>query len=127
MAAAPIFVGTPKIWDTVLSVANTNRDGSGTTATVLSGGSLGSRIDRIRVVASGTVTAGVIRYILNDGTNKRLYRERLVTAITPSTTIAVFEDDITFTDGLIIPNGWSLLAATNNAEGFNVFAHGGDL
>src|SRR4051794_40516547 len=116
MASAPVFVGVPKTWQAALSAANTARDGSGTLVTLMSAGASGSRIDRLRVVASGTTTAGVIRYFLNDGTNKYLHKERLVTAITPSTTLGVFEDEVTFADGLVLPTGWSLMAGTHNAE-----------
>lgn len=126
MASAPIFVGVPKTWQAALSAANTNRDGSGTLVSVLSAGASGSRIDRLRVVASGTTTAGVIRYYVNDGTNKYLIKERLVTAITPSATVQVFEDEVSFGDGLVLPTGWSLMAAPHNAENFKVFAQGGD-
>jgi hypothetical protein len=120
-------VGTPKTFQGALSAANTNRDGSGTTATLVTGGSLGTRIDRIKTIAAGTVTAGVVRFYLSDGTNTRLFKERLVAATTPSTTVAVFEDEITFADALIIPTGWTLKASTHNAEAFNLFAHGGDI
>lgn len=125
MATAPVFVGTPKTWQAALSAANTNRDGTGTLVTVMSAGASGSRIDKLRAVASGTTTAGVIRYFINDGTNKYLYKERLVTAITPSATVAVFEDEITINEN--IPTGWSLMAGTHNAEAFKVFASGGDI
>ena len=126
MASAPIFVGTPKSWYAKLSVANTSRDGTGTTVSVVGGGTIGSRVDKIKAVASGTVTAGVIRYYLTNGSTTILLKEVLVPATTPSTTIAAWEDERTFSDGLLIQNGWSLLASTNNAEAFNIIASGGD-
>lgn len=63
-----------------------------------------------------------------------LWREVLVTAITPSTSQAVFSqamssgsvNDVGYLP-LILPTGWSLRAATNNAESYNVIANGGDL
>jgi hypothetical protein len=126
MATAPVFVGVPKTWQAAISAANTNRDGSGTLVTLVSAGTSGSRIDKLRAVASGTTTPGVIRYFISDGTNKYLIKERLVAAITPSALVAVYEDDVTFGDGLVLPVGWSLAAATHNAESFKVFAQGGD-
>lgn len=126
MASAPIFVGNPKSWFGKLATANTNRDGTGTTVTIVSGGTLGSRIDKIKAVASGVVTAGVIRYFLSNGTVIVLLKEVIVPATAPSTTIAAWEDERTFADGLLVQNGWSLLAATNNAENFNIIASGGD-
>ena len=107
MATAPIYVGTPKSWHAALYAANTNRDGTGTIVSVVSGGTApGSRIDRVRVTAKGTTTAGVIRLYLSDGTNIRLIKEILVTAITPSASVEVWSAEVTFSDGLVIPNGW---------------------
>jgi polygalacturonase len=128
MASAPVFIGTPKTWHAVLAVANTNRDGStGTYVTVMSAGAApGSRIDSIRIEASGTTTAGVVRLFLSDGTNARLFKEVLVSAITPSASVEAFMQDLTFPEGIALPNGWSLKASTHNSEGFNVFARGGD-
>jgi hypothetical protein len=56
---------------------------------------------------------------LNDGTNTRLWREIIVPAITPSTSIAVFSSAL-YEQALILPNGYSLRASTNNAETYNV-------
>jgi hypothetical protein len=43
----------------------------------------------------------------------------MVTATTPSTTVQAFNTTL-YNQALILPNGWSLRASTNNAEGFNV-------
>lgn len=127
MAANPVFVGTPKTWHAALATANANRDGSGTLVDLVAGGSNGSRVERVRIQAAGVTTAGVIRLFLQDAlANKRLYREKVVDAVTPTTAIEAWSGDITFPDGLPIPNGWTLRAATHNAETFNAFAHGGD-
>lgn len=125
MASAGVYVGTPKTWQAALSAANTNRDGTGTLVTVVTAGTNGSRIDKIRAVAAGTTAAGAIRLFLYDGTNTYLYKELIVAAITPSTTQEVWvgEHDA---DGLVLQNGWQLRAATNNAESHHVFAKGGD-
>jgi hypothetical protein len=56
---------------------------------------------------------------LNDGTNTWLFQEILVTAITPSTTVQVFQF-VLLNQALILANGWSLRASTNNAETFNI-------
>lgn len=127
MAAGPVHIGTPKTWHAALSAANTNRDGSGTLVDVVAGGSIGSRIDRLRLQAAGTTNVGVIRLFMQDASaNKRLYREVLVPAVTPSTSIAAWSQELVFPDGLPIPNGWTLRASTHNAENFNAIAHGGD-
>lgn len=126
MSAAPIFVGTPKVGIAQISTANPNRDGTGTISTVLTAGALGSRIDRLRAIAIGTTTAGMIRWYIHDGTNARLWYEQTVDAITPSATVAAWTEDYMPTDGLKLPVGYSLRASTEKAETFNVFAESGD-
>jgi|688.fasta_scaffold398591_1 hypothetical protein len=119
MATAAQYASTVRTAQAQVSVANTNRNGSGTIATVFTAGSSGSRIDDIYITATGTTTAGVVRLFLNDGTNTWLFQEILVTAITPSTTVQVFQF-VLLNQALILANGWSLRASTNNAETFNI-------
>lgn len=122
----PIFTLTPNDGVVAISAANTARDGSGTLYDVVTAGANGTRIDHIEVVAQGTTTVNVVRLFLYNGTTNFLRQEILVTAITPSTSVAVFSTQVTFTNGLVIPTGWKLRASTNNAETYNVFAYGGD-
>lgn len=126
MATAPAYAATPRHAVGALSAANTNRDGTGTVVTVFTAGASGSRIDKVRVVAKATTTAGVVRLFIYDGTDYALWKEVLVTAITPSTTVEVFTWEIEFTYPILLPTGYSLRASTNNAETFSVFAIGGD-
>lgn len=129
MATNPQFISTPQVWMNQLTVANTNRDGTGTLVTLVTGApSPGTRLDKIRIMGQGTVTAGMIRFYINDSINKRLIKERAVTATTPSGTVAGWEDEWTLQDGLYLPSAnWSLMASTHNAETFNIFALGGNL
>lgn len=131
MATAPKFVSTPRIGITQVSTANTNRDGTGTTAAVLTGVAAGTRVERVIVQATGTTTAGWVRLFLSTdgGTTKRLLREVAITAATPSTTVAAFNTEIDFSgSGLVLPDASAqLIASTHNAETFNVIAYGGDL
>jgi hypothetical protein len=119
MATTAQYASTVRAAVAQVSTANTNRDGTGTIVTVLTAGSSGSRVDDIWVVATGTTTAGVVRLFINDGTNTRLWQELLVAAITPSTTVQVFNTAL-FNQALILPSGYSLRASTNNAETFNI-------
>jgi hypothetical protein len=80
---------------------------------------------QINIVATGTTTAGVVRIFVYNGTNYFLLREVLVSAITPSTTVAVFSSTLVFSN-LVIPTGYSIRVTTNNAETFHVSAFGGD-
>ena len=119
MATTAQYASTVQNAQAQISTANTNRNGTGTLATVMTGATNGTRIDDIYIVATGTTTAGVVRLFISDGTNIRLWQEILVTAITPSTTVQVWSASL-LNQGLLLESGWSLQASTNNAETFNV-------
>lgn len=119
MATTAQYASTVQNGQGQISVANTNRNGTGTLVTIFTGATNGSRVDDIYIVATGTTTAGVVRLFISDGSNIRLWQEILVTAITPSTTVAVWSYTL-LNQALLLENGWSLQAATNNAETFNV-------
>jgi len=130
MAASPEFATNPVVGMAQVSTANTNRDGTGTVVDVLTGGSNGTLINKVRIQAVGTTTAGVIRLYLYDGTNTRLMKEILVTAKTPSTTVEAWSTTVMFSgyDLLVLPSAsWVLKASTHNAETFNIFAVGAEL
>jgi len=127
----PIFTLTPHIGQVRISTANTNRDGTGTLGDVITGTTNGTRVDRVRIMATGTTTAGMVRFYLWDGTNNRLWRELAVTAITPSATVLGYANEILTPDTqsplLVLPSSsWTLRASTHNAETFDIVAHGGD-
>lgn len=124
--STPIFTIAPIVDAAQISTANTNRNGTGALAVVVVGGTNGTRIEYIRVVATGTVTNGVVRLYISGGTAVFLWKEILVTATTPSTTVEVFSAEYVPTKPLILPPGHSLEASTHNAETFNIFVHGGD-
>ena len=130
MATSPQFVNTPNSGASLaacrISTANTNRDGSGTIALLVTGGTNGTRLDRVNVQATSTTTLGMVRFYLvdNAGTpNKRLLFEMQVNAINPSVSIPAFTGEWGRSDGqplVIIPSGWSVQCSTNNAESFDV-------
>lgn len=109
-----------------IGTANTGRDGTGTMGTLYTGSANGARVMRVVVTATGSTTSGVIRLFKYDGTNTFLFDEILVPTITPSTTVKVFNYVYKMSDGFAIDYfndaTWQLRVATNNAEGFNVFA-----
>lgn len=121
---SPIFTLTPNITAVQVSVANTNRDGTGTTVTCFTAGTNGSRVERIRVKHTSTSTAGIVRIFTFDGANTRLLTELPITAITPSGTTATYESVNTLS--VVLPTGWSLKASTHNAETINIIVEGGD-
>jgi hypothetical protein len=120
MATAAQYAATPRTAVGQVTTANTNRNGTGTIATIFTGGASGSRIDDISIVATGTTTAGVVRLFLNDGTTSYLWQEILVTAITPSTTVQVFSFTLLNQALILASSSWSLRASTNNSETFNI-------
>jgi len=119
MSTSAAYAATVKAAVAAISAANTNRDGTGTIVTVLTAGSNGSRIDDIYIEAAGTVTNGVVRLFLHNGTTAFLWKEILVTAATPSVTVAAWTSAL-MNLALCLPSGWSLRASTHNAETFNV-------
>lgn len=123
MSLNPNYAQAPLIGMAQISSANTNRDGTGTLVSVVTATPNGSRIERIRIQATVTTTAGMVRLFLFDGTNNRLYMEIPVTAATPSGTVAAFSYEGAVSD-LVLPTGWILKAAPHNAETFNVQAFG---
>jgi hypothetical protein len=127
MATQPAFATTPRIGMGQVSAANTNRDGTGTIVSVLTGVAAGTRINEIGIDATGTTTAGMVRLYLHDGTNTRLFDEFVVTPITPGPATAVYSAVKTY-DNLVLPSAsWSIRASTHNAETFNVIVLGADL
>lgn len=128
MATEPAFAATPRCEIAAIATANTNRDGTGTIGAVATGVATGTKIEEVVIEASGTTTAGVVRLFLSldGGTTWRLYQENLVTATTPSTTVAAFRTVLTFNNLILRDASAKLGASTHNAETFNVVAVGGD-
>jgi hypothetical protein len=119
MATTAQYASTVQNASAQVTTANTNRNGTGTIVSVMTGATNGTRIDDIYIVATGTTTAGVVRLYISDGSNIRLWQEILVSAVTPSTTVQVWSYTL-LNQALILENGWSLQASTNNAETFNI-------
>lgn len=120
MATTAQYASTVRTAIAQISTANTNRNGTGTIGTVITGAATGTRVDDITITATGTTTAGVVRLFINDGTTSYLWQEILVTAITPSTTQQVFSFTLLNQALLLASASWSLRASTNNAETFNI-------
>jgi len=126
MAATPVFANTPVIGSAAISTANTNRDGTGTIGSVLTGSANGTKINEIRIKATGTTTAGMVRLYIFNGATNFLFLEQAIAAVTPSASVKTEEYTLTF-DSLVLPATYQLRASTHNAEGFNVLAIGADI
>lgn len=128
MAIAPQFTNTPNVQTSQVTVANTARDGTGTLVDIFLGGANGSRVDQLKINAIATTVAGTVRIFYHDGTNARLIKEVLVTAITASGTVAAWSADVSLSSEgyLLVENGHKLQASTEVAASFNLLATGGD-
>ena len=129
MATTPNFVATPRMYRGRATAANTARDGSGTIVDIVPTGSGARKIERLEITAEGTTTAGMIRLFTYNGTDYRLLREVLVTAITPSATVAAFTTQIDLSPAgqvLTLESTHKLGFAPHNAETFVAHAFGGD-
>lgn len=131
MASLPTLVSTPRFEMVTISTANTNRDGTGTIASLITGADAGTLLHRIQVKASVTTTAGMIRVFMstNGGTTWVLWREINVFAVTPSATASSFEGemDLNFMPLALRDSSHAIGVSTEKAESFNVMAIGGDL
>lgn len=125
MATAPNFAATPRCSSVSISTADTSRTAPTNVGTLFTAGASGSRIDEIDIAAAGTSTANVVRIFVFNGSTYFLLQEVLITAITPSATVAAFTTAITF-NSLVLPSGSSIRVTTNNAETYHVTAFGGD-
>ena len=142
MATSAQYVTTPVIEITQGTTADTSRTAptAGNTYLVCQGpatasaSGIGKRITRVTVAATGTTTAGVIRFWISvdTGTTKRLILEKIIVANTPSTTNPIVRFDVPELVGLVLPGTvssavTSLYATTNNTETFNFLVESGQL
>lgn len=127
MAADPAFAVTPRIASVNVATANTNRDGTGTVATLITGASTGTRVAEIVIQARVTTTAGMVRIFLHDGTTFYAFDEVSVAAATVSASVKGTRVSTTY-NNLVLPSAsWSVRVSTHNAESIDVTALGADL
>jgi len=110
-----------------ISTANSNLDGTGTLGTVLTAASSpsnGTTISSIIIKATGDTSEGMVRLFTYDGTNYFLWKEVYIPENTATTVVESFQASIV--EELSLNPGETLLASTQNAEGFNVFANASD-
>lgn len=139
----PIFPITANVsWGTVLTTANTAKDGTGTVVVLFTAGSFGSRIDQIKVRAIGSNIATVLRLFVNNGLdpttagNNALAHEVSIPATTLSETSALADNDIVIAKNSgevacpipYLPAGYKITATigTTIAAGIRLLVFGGD-
>lgn len=127
MATSPAFAATPRLAAVNVATANTNRDGTGTVATLITGASTGTRVAEIVVQARVTTTAGMVRVFLYDGTTYRFFDEIAIAAATVGANTKATRVSTTYSN-LILPSAsWSIVVSTHNAESIDVTALAADL
>jgi hypothetical protein len=117
--------------EVAFSTANTNRDGTGTLAALYSAvaaasGGVGAVVQTLRIMATGTTTAGMVRVYRHNGTTAFLVKEIAVSALTPSATVKAFtiptsegaDANGTLVLNLLLEPGDSIRVSTHNAESF---------
>ena len=125
----PIFVLTPFVQGVVISTANAALDGSGTLASLITGGTNGSRVDWVRFIATQTSTQDVINIFIYNGTNNRLFDQVLVPPnITPSVANQAWQATWYPPTGepLFFKAAHILKASTNNGQTYHCNFGGGD-
>jgi len=127
MSASPSYASTPNIGQARTSTANTNRDGTGALSTIFTPGANGAMIERLQAKATGTTTAGMVRFYLHDGVNFRLWKEIVVSAITPTASVKTWEGESVYDPPYFLPPGWTIRGGPHNAEQFDLLVYGGDL
>ena len=137
MATSEQFTAQPILEVSQVTTADTSRTAPTNSTEITAGpntaagNGVGKRIFRVTICATGTTTAGVIRFFFssNSGTDKRLLCEKIVPAVTPSTTVAAWRTEVAELVGLILPGGTAnkIYASTNNTETFNILVESGTL
>lgn len=125
----PIFPLTPRIAIASVSTANTNRDGTGTIATICSAAANGTRIEEIVVKATGDPADSVVTIFIYDGSSYWLFDEfDIGDPAAASTTVAGHRESRPYRN-LVLPSGYSIRAAITVAPTsgvVNVECFGGD-
>jgi len=114
-----------------IATANSNLDGTGTVATVLTAGSLisgwkGCRIKNLTIKAGGNTTRGMVRIFVKVSSTINLLTEIPIPAVTASSTSGSFSQILHFNGSFYIVPGGQIIASTQNAETFYITADAED-
>lgn len=132
-ATQPVFASTPKAWGVIVpATLDTSLTAPSNTATLVTAGSNGSKIEWITFNLLATVTQTMYNIFLYDGATYHLLRSITQVATTVSATtnqVPVEGQQSLHYDSLVIPSGWSVRVTTTNATGQSsakFIATGGD-
>lgn len=122
----PVFTKDAVLGIVQVASANTNRDGTTGTYTLLyTAGADGAIVNYIRMKAIVTTTAGNIRIFLkNSGGTLRQIATIPVQAVTVSASLDGAEGEFFFSKPLFMNNGDEIRVTNEKSEAINVFAMG---
>jgi hypothetical protein len=131
MATAPAFAATPKLGSIAAAGFDTSLTAPSTTATVLTAGASGTKIEEIVVQGTGTTVAGILNIFAYDGSTYHLIDQVLISATTSSTTAVAFRALRQYTNLVLPANTWTLrithTVTGNDTNKLHVSAFGADL
>lgn len=115
---APIFESTPVIGVQNLAAANAARDGSGTVATLVTGGTDGTRVDAITftsaqaTAAANSAMVGRVFISIDSGSTWNLFDEIAIAAVTASNSAVGARNRISYPNGIILKDATHLIGVT---------------
>ncbi len=127
MATSPVYAATPNMGQGALTVANTNRDGTGTVVTCFTAGASGALVQRITAKAIVTTTAGLLRVYAKKSTTFTLIKEIEVPANTVSATNPSWSDQIVFDPPFVLAANCLIVCSAEKGEAINVTVEGADV
>lgn len=129
MATTPNFTSTARLTASAVSVANTNRDGTGTIVNLITGVAAGTKVFEVVVQMQVTSTAGMVRlYLSSDaGVSWKLFDEVAIAAATGSASVKETRVATTYANLILPGTTYCLGASTHNAEASVVTVMAGDL
>src|SRR5262245_3037414 len=115
MSSTPAFASTPGSEAASVGTTNTNRDGTGTIATILTAGGSGTRVEEIVIKADGDPADSTVVFYKYDGSAYHVYDEwDIGNPAAGSSTVVSYREARQY-DNLILPSGWSLRASITAA------------
>lgn len=114
-ASSPAFAATVGTESNSVSTTNTNRDGTGTIATICTAGGSGTKIQEVVIKADGDAADSTVVFYLHDGSAYHVFDEwDIGNPAAPSATVASYREARTY-ENLIFPSGWSHRASITAA------------
>lgn len=132
MATSPQFAATPNVGSAVLTATANVAALSGTptassTATIVTAGASGTKIEELVFIGTGVTLAGLVHIFLFDSSTYHFYDAVAVSVVTPSTSVTPFRQVNPYAN-LELKSGWTLVCCSSVASQLiNVVASGGDL